>query len=83
MYRPGLLRGLGLSYYLLGEYEKSIDLYRESVRRESDYMSAHTYLASMFGELGRTDEAAAAVREILRLSPGFTISSYASGLSFR
>jgi len=83
MYRPGFLRGLGLSYYLLGELDQAIKAFKQSIARESEYLSAHTNLASIFGELGRLEDAKEPVREILRLAPKFSIKAYMAGLSFR
>ena len=57
-YRPGFLRGLGLSYYLLGQLDTSIDYFRESIARESEYLSAYTTLAAIHGEQGNAAEAA-------------------------
>lgn len=82
MYRPGFLRGLGLSYYLLGQLDSAINAFRQSIARESDYLSAHTNLASIFGELGSLEMAKEPVREILRLAPNFSIKAYMKGLSF-
>ncbi len=82
MYHPGLIRGLGLSYYLLGQTDSAIRAFKESIERESEFLSAHTNLASIFGELGRLEEAEVAVLEILRLSPDFSIKAYMNGLSF-
>ncbi|MDH3636147.1 MAG: tetratricopeptide repeat protein [Gammaproteobacteria bacterium] len=82
MYRPGFLRGLGLSYYLLGQLDSAISAFKQSIARESEYLSAHTNLASIYGELGRLEEAKEPVSEILRLAPDFSIKTYMKGLSF-
>ena len=82
MYRPGFLRGLGLSYYLLGQLDLAINAFKQSIVRESEYLSAHTNLASIYGELGKLGEAKEPVREILRLAPNFSIKAYMNGLSF-
>ena len=82
MFRPGFLRGLGLSYYLLGQLDSAISAFKQSIVRESEYLSAHTNLASIFGELGRLEEAKEPVREILRLALDFSIKAYMEGLSF-
>jgi adenylate cyclase len=82
MYRPGFLRGLGLSYYLLGQVDLAIRAFKESIVRESEYLSAHTNLASIYGELGRLEEAEEPVREILRLAPDFSVKAYMAGISF-
>jgi hypothetical protein len=47
-----------------------------------EYLSAHTNLASIFGELGRLEEVELAVREILRLSPDFSKKAYIESVSF-
>jgi len=82
VYRPGFLRSLGLSYYLLGDLESAISAFQESIKRDSEYLPAHTSLAIIFGELGRLKEAEDAVREIFRLIPNFSIKAYTEGLSF-
>jgi TolB-like protein/Tfp pilus assembly protein PilF len=82
MYRPGFLRGLGLSYYLLGQFDSAISAFRESIDRESEYLSAHTNLAAIYGELEDVAAAAATAIEIKRLAPDFSIRSYRAGLSF-
>jgi len=82
MYRPGFLRGMGLSFYLLGRLDSAIRAFKESIDREPEYLVAYTYLASIFGELGRLEEAEKANHEILRLVPGFSIKGYMDGLSF-
>jgi len=82
MYRPGNLRGLGLSYYLLGQHDEAIRLFRESIEREPDYLTAHTYLAAIHGERGDAPQAEACARQILRLSPEFSTRAYIDGLSF-
>ncbi len=82
MYRPGFLRGLGLSYYLLGQLDSAISAFKKSIVRESEYLSAHTNLASIYGELGKLEEAREPVHEILRLAPDFSIEAYMKGLSF-
>ena len=83
MYRPGFLRGLGLSYYLLGQLDFAISAFKESIARESEYLSAHTNLAAIFGELGNSKECKTVVSEVKRLAPDFSIKSYMQGLSFR
>lgn len=83
MYRPGNLRGLGLSYYLLGRFELAINSFNESLIWEPDYLTAHANLASIYGELNRMDEAKRSASEILRLAPDFSIRAYTADLSFQ
>lgn len=82
MYRPGFLRGLGLSYYLLGQFDLAIRSFEESIAREPEYLSAYTNLAAIYGGLGKSEECKAMVSEIKRLVSDFSIKAYMDGLSF-
>jgi adenylate cyclase len=83
LYRAELLRCLGLAYRLSGQVEAAVSAYKESLRRDSEYLAAHVNLTSSLGELGRVEEAKAAAREIFRLEPNFSIKAYMEGLSYR
>jgi tetratricopeptide (TPR) repeat protein len=83
LYRPGFLRSLGLAYRLSGNLEAAVSAYKESLRRDSEYLSGHVNLTSTLGELGREEEAKKAAREIYRLEPKFSIKAYMEGLSYR
>ena len=83
LYGPGSLRALAAAYRFSGDPEAAVDAFRESLKRPSDYLSAHVNLTSVLGELGRIDEAKEASSEILRLAPEFSIREYMDGLSYR
>ena len=83
LYRPGFLRALAQAYRFSGNPEAAVDAFRESLKRESNYLAPHVNLSSTLGELGRIDEAKQAAREILRLAPDFSIRDYMQGLSYR
>jgi len=83
LYRPGFLRALAQAYRFSGNPEAAVDTFRESLKRESSYLAPHVNLTSVLGELGRIDEAKQAAREILRLTPDFSIGEYMQGLSYR
>lgn len=82
MYRPDILRGLGLSFYLMGKTDQAIRAFNESIAREPEYLSAYTSLTAIYGELGKTAESRKIVGEIKRLAPDFSVKAYVSGLSF-
>ena len=63
--------------------EAAVEAFRESLKRESTYLAPHVNLASTLGELERLDEAQEAAREVLRMSPKFSISEYMDGVSYR
>ena len=60
---------LGHSYHLAGKVEEAIAALKRAVARNPDYLSSHRWLAAIYGELGREEEARTAVAEILRISP--------------
>lgn len=65
---------LGDAYYTLGRYEDAI----RALERMSNPAEGHRLLAASFAQLGRRDEAAAHVAEVLRLHPGFSIADWAA-----
>lgn len=83
LYPAAALRSLAAAYRFTGDGELAVDTFRESLKRESGYLSPHVNLSSVLGELGRIDEAKEAAREVLRLAPDFSISKYMQGLSYR
>jgi len=82
-YRPGMLRALGMAYRALGRLEDAVACYRESLKRETGFLSAYVNLASALGELGWEEEAREAARDVLLQEPNFSIAAYAAGLSYR
>ncbi|HUS53878.1 MAG TPA: adenylate/guanylate cyclase domain-containing protein [Thermohalobaculum sp.] len=82
-YRPGMLSALGSAYRMSGRLDEAVVCYRESLKRETGYLSAYVNLTSALGELGRLDEARDAARDVLRQEPKFSIKAYTSGLSYR
>jgi TolB-like protein/cytochrome c-type biogenesis protein CcmH/NrfG len=60
---------LGHSYYLAGQIEEAIAALKRAIARNPDYLSSYRWLAAIYSELGREEEARTAVAEILRISP--------------
>lgn len=83
IYRAGFLRALAGAYRFAGNPDAAVNAYKESIRREPDFLSAHVNLVSTLGELGRIDEARQAANDVLRLAPDFSVREYMSGLSYR
>jgi adenylate cyclase len=82
-YRPGLLRALGNNYRIAGRLDEAVACYRESLKRETGYLSAYVNLASALGEMGLLDEARSVAGDVMRQEPDFSIGAYAKGLSYR
>ena len=62
---------LGRVLYVARRYGDAIEAYK---RKANPHLWVLTRLAACYGQLGRMDEAAQAVAEILRQKPNFTIS---------
>jgi protein O-mannosyl-transferase len=65
---------LSLKYYEAGQYEKSIEAARESLKLKPDYSLAYNNICAALNNLGRYDEGIAACREALRLDPDFQLA---------
>ena len=75
-YPSNYLLHLGQAYYSMGQYEKAIAELKRAVTRNPNNAPAHRWLAAIFGQLGRNDEAQAEVAEIVRLSPGASVQRW-------
>ncbi len=74
-----LLTQLALAHFAGREYEAGVERGREAIpwaREKSAALAANNYglLAANYSELGRDDEAQAAVQELLRLLPDFSLA---------
>jgi len=68
------LNNLGWAYRVSKQYEKAIETYKKSLRRQSDFWLAYVGLALSYHFLGREEEARAAVKEVLNLNPDYSIT---------
>jgi adenylate cyclase len=71
----GIIAMIGLAKLGLGRFEEAVKAARTSIGKHPTFMPAHLCLASALAHLGRKQEADQAVRDILRLQPGFRVSS--------
>jgi TolB-like protein/class 3 adenylate cyclase len=65
----------------LGRDDEAIEWSRRAIETNRNYAFAHFFLAAALGQLGRWEEARAAVQTGLSLDPTFTISRYRAGAS--
>jgi len=64
---------LGWGYSLLGRYEEAVVAFKRVLTRNPDHLYARIRLATLYNELGRTEEARAEEAEILRRSARFPL----------
>ena len=60
-----------------------MDAFRKLVQQNPNFLPAHAYLAALFTEMGRHEEAQAAWRQTQRLSPGASLASLRQRLPYR
>jgi adenylate cyclase len=63
---------LGHAFHSLERYEEAIAAYRRVISRSPDFFYVRHFLAAVYAQLGRMEEAKAEVAEALRMDPGFS-----------
>jgi adenylate cyclase len=72
---------LAFAYYLRGDYQTSLDEFRRW--DNNNYDRGFANLAACLAQVGRIDEAKAAWRSCLDVTPGYTIEDYKRGSPYR
>jgi tetratricopeptide (TPR) repeat protein len=68
---------------MLGQYEESIVAYKKMRDRSPGSTAAHSFLAACYSSLGREVEAAAEVKEVLRINPKYSVGAQAKLLRYK
>jgi TolB-like protein/Flp pilus assembly protein TadD len=74
---------ISIAHYQLGEYDAAREVAQRVVRMNKNYWMGHQMLAASLGQLGRKQEAAAALAEILRREPKVSRAAFSSRFPFR
>jgi adenylate cyclase len=74
--------GLGIAHMMTGEYDEAVQFGRQALREMPRNVVAHRVVAASLALLGRTDEAAAAMRTLLAVAPNFTMSHMRRFISY-
>jgi adenylate cyclase len=74
---------LGRAYFMIGQYDESIVIWKKALQRDSDYLPAHAFLAACYSSLGRDVEAAVEAKEVIRVDPKFNVESHAKTLPYK
>jgi len=69
--------GRGFAAYMAERYEECVDVAHAALREHPGYASSLRQLAAALAMLGRKDEAAAALEQLLERMPGLTVSKVA------
>jgi len=76
LYSPRFTYLLGKGYFFTGEYEKAFELIRRAAIQMPDHRPSHVLYSAVAAHMKRTEETSAAVAEVRRIHPEFTISSW-------
>jgi TolB-like protein/class 3 adenylate cyclase len=66
----------GMAHAVAGQYDKAIELCRQSLRENRMYMATHRLLAIALVLSGRTDEARLVAGDLLALEPTLTVTGF-------
>ena len=68
---------LGMSYFMLKQYDQAIPQFKKSIQLLPDYLAPHLGLSAAYSLAGHMEEARAEAAEILRIIPKFSLGELA------
>ena len=68
---------LGVSHYMMGEYEEAIAAYKKAISLQPEAVSGHIRLTAACSLASRMEEARAQAAEVLRINPKITLEDIA------
>jgi len=74
---------MGHAYFLMAEHDKAIEWITDTLARTPDFLPGHSMLAVIYSELGRMDEARAAVAEMRQINRNLSATLYAESLPYK
>jgi TolB-like protein/Tfp pilus assembly protein PilF len=74
---------LGQAYTLTRQYEEATAVLKRTITRNPNFLPAHVFLAVVYNESSREEEARAAAAEILRISPNFTLEGLQQRIHYK
>ena len=66
----------GIAYHVAGSYKEALACLKKGQERNPRNIWSYIYQAGIYGHIGRAKEARAAAKELLRLSPKFSVEHY-------
>jgi tetratricopeptide (TPR) repeat protein len=76
-------QALAESYRQTGRPEEAIAELKRAINENPDYLVSHLFLARVYAELGRDEEAKREGAEVLRISPGFSLGALGQWLAYK
>jgi DNA-binding SARP family transcriptional activator/Tfp pilus assembly protein PilF len=72
-----------IAHFFKRDYERAVVVGRRAAKANPDFVNGYKPLIAALGHLGRPEEAAPYIAQLLRLEPGFTVASFGSVYPFR
>jgi adenylate cyclase len=83
MYPVWYLWVLGQSHFLKREHEEAINIFSEILHRNPNFLPAHPYLAAIYHELGRKEEARLQAEKLVEKSPQTSLDAWKRRLPYK
>jgi len=74
---------LGRAHFMLGQYDESLETLKKAMQANPNFFPAQVFIVACYSSMGRSEEATAAAKEVLRMNPKFTIESYAKTIPYK
>ena len=74
---------LGMAYLSARQCEEAISACEEALRRENNNLIAHVNATAAYSICGRDEEARATAKEVLRISPKFSLEKFLKNISVK
>ena len=74
--------GYGVALHLVGRKEEAVASFKKAIALKANHIYPHTFLAAVHADLGQTDKAKAAAKEVLRLDPNFSSTRFMQNHTF-
>ncbi len=74
---------MGNAYQILGRYDEAITALQRALQLSPNNLLAHLSLTATYSRLGRDKEASAHAKEVLRISPDFSLDRFAEKLPYK
>jgi adenylate cyclase len=82
-FRQHYLHFLGMAYYLDGQYDKAVTMFRERIELNPTTDLSRGYLASALGHLGKREQAGEIWRELKEINPHYLPAEHLSRMPLR
>ena len=82
-YPAQYLVNLGWAYTLTRQYEEAIAVLKRAITRNPNFLAAYVFLAVVYSESSREEEARGVAVEILRISPNFSLEGYQQRMHYK